>query len=321
MIDIVTNNVRQVGTPSEEDRIYISDKAYRRIHTQEFSDKRVFVFVGHTESAGGRYATFIEAAIAVTEISFEQNLPVWSNKAWSEVFREVKNNYDDSIIVGWAIDLKGFSPKVTTELQRIHREHFGGMHQLLMLLDSLQGEEGFYLNQSGSLMKRTGFFIYYKVEEKKKIESAEVELEIPESFVNKKISNEAAITVTNVRPRYREAIKTNGRTRVGREYKANKESLRIPGMMVTAMLVAALGLGVYNKYFGNTLETNAAQQVEVIEMKNYSTEQESSNQPSSETGSDDNQANHETGNTENKEEGATGDATVNLIPVEKVPQE
>ena len=33
MIDIVTNNVRQIGTPADEGRVYISEKAYKRIKT------------------------------------------------------------------------------------------------------------------------------------------------------------------------------------------------------------------------------------------------------------------------------------------------
>ena len=64
MIDIVTNNVRQIGTPADEGRVYISEKAYKRIKTEGFKDKEVFVLMGHTESSGGRYATFVEAAIA-----------------------------------------------------------------------------------------------------------------------------------------------------------------------------------------------------------------------------------------------------------------
>ena len=68
MIDIVTNNVRQIGTPADEGRVYISEKAYKRIKTEGFKDKEVFVLMGHTESSGGRYATFVEAAIAVYDM-------------------------------------------------------------------------------------------------------------------------------------------------------------------------------------------------------------------------------------------------------------
>ena len=83
MIDIVTNNVKQIGTPADEGRVYISEKAYKRIKTEGFKDKEVFVLMGHTESSGGRYATFVEAAIAVYDMEFDKNAPLWTNKVWS----------------------------------------------------------------------------------------------------------------------------------------------------------------------------------------------------------------------------------------------
>ena len=55
----------------DEGRVYISEKAYKRIKTEGFKDKEVFVLMGHTESSGGRYATFVEAAIAVYDMEFE----------------------------------------------------------------------------------------------------------------------------------------------------------------------------------------------------------------------------------------------------------
>ena len=85
MIDIVTNNVRQIGIPADEGRVYISEKAYKRIKTEGFKDKEVFVLMGHTESSGGRYATFVEAAIAVYDMEFDKNAPLWTNKVWSRL--------------------------------------------------------------------------------------------------------------------------------------------------------------------------------------------------------------------------------------------
>ena len=95
MIDIVTNNVKQIGTPADEGRVYISEKAYKRIKTEGFKDKEVFVLMGHTESSGGRYATFVEAAIAVYDMEFDKNAPLWTNKVWSRVFAEIKKSYEE----------------------------------------------------------------------------------------------------------------------------------------------------------------------------------------------------------------------------------
>ena len=112
MIDIVTNNVRQIGTPADEGRVYISEKAYKMIKGESFRDREVYVLMGHTESSGGRYATFVESAIPVHTIEFERNTPQWTNKVWNEVFQKIKKEYEELIIVGWALCQKNCQCKV-----------------------------------------------------------------------------------------------------------------------------------------------------------------------------------------------------------------
>ncbi len=163
MIDIVTNNVRQIGTPADEGRVYISEKAYKRIKTEGFKDKEVFVLMGHTESSGGRYATFVEAAIAVYDMEFDKNAPLWTNKVWSRVFAEIKKSYEELIIVGWAFRQEDFPAEPTPMLENIHREHFGGAHQLMFLLNRTEQEENFFIKKNNHLKKKTGFFVYYRM--------------------------------------------------------------------------------------------------------------------------------------------------------------
>lgn len=168
-------NIRQIGTPSEDNKIYMEDHVYRRLHQDDFRECHVYVFMGHTECKDG-YATFIEGVIPVTKMIFEQNLPIWTNQAWSEVFHKIRECYEDSIIVGWAIDIKGFAPKMTEKLEQIHREEFGGVHQMLLLMDSLEQEECFYVRKQNHLCRQTGFYIYYNLKRKEEKPSVEVEV-------------------------------------------------------------------------------------------------------------------------------------------------
>ncbi len=184
MIDIETKskrdlkNIRQIGAPTESDRIYIENAAYARIHEEDYAERRVFIFMGHTECTDGKYTTFVEASIPVHNIEFVQNVPQWNTHAWSDVFREIKRSYENSIIVGWAMDIKGFVPRMTTELEAVHREQFGGAHQVLFLMDSLEGEEYFFLNKGSHLQKKEGFYIYYS-REVHKFRTAELTVETP----------------------------------------------------------------------------------------------------------------------------------------------
>ena len=261
MIEIVTKNVEQIGRPTEDDRIYISDKAYKRVRQEGLAERSVFVLMGHTESSGGKYATFIEAAIPVWDIEFEHNVPIWNNHVWNGIFQEIKQNYEDAIIVGWAFDRKGYRPDSSTELEKVHREHFGGAHQLLFLIDSLQMDEKFYINKNNRLCERQGFFIYYKMEEKEKEKPQPVvEMELPEE-IPMKITSEPR--TSKARARYRQTINY---THTGSQEQNRGLSIAIVTMI--AIMVVLAGITVYTKGFSlsdkfKTIETLASPDKEV----------------------------------------------------------
>lgn len=233
MIEVINENdrnlknLKQIGTPREENKIYIENLAYSKIKEESYREKKVLVLMGHTERMDGRYATFVEAVIPVYEIEFSGATPRWNNTAWSKVFREIKRLYEDMIIVGWALDIKGMSPKMTPELERVHREHFGGVHQLLFLLDSLEQEETFYIYKENKLVSKDGFYIYHKARsrEKKRVEpTVDVEVVVPEAEIRRG-------------GRYRQLIQE--------QRKPEKDSGNIGVAIAVAMLVFVLGAGLY----------------------------------------------------------------------------
>ena len=91
-----------------------------------------------------------------------------------EVFRDIKRAYESYIIVGWALDIKGMPPKISMELEAVHREQFGGAHQVLFLLDSMERDEFFYITCKNHLRQKQGFYIYYEPEYVRRVD---VELE------------------------------------------------------------------------------------------------------------------------------------------------
>ena len=196
MIDIVTNNVKQIGTPADEGRVYISEKAYKRIKTEGFRDNEVFVLMGHTESSGGKYATFVEETIPVYDIEFEKNVPLWTNKVWNGVFNEIKEKYEEMIIVGWAFRQTEFPAEPTPMLENIHREHFGGAHQLMFLMNTVEQEENFYIKKNNHLKKKSGFFVYYRMSEHSSYCRGDVETGHKETEREKEYDVDERIKVT-----------------------------------------------------------------------------------------------------------------------------
>ncbi len=248
MIDIVTNNVRQIGTPADEGRVYISEKAYKMIKGESFRDREVYVLMGHTESSGGRYATFVESAIPVHTIEFERNTPQWTNKVWNEVFQKIKREYEELIIVGWALCQKNFPAEPTPQIEYVHHEHFGGAHQLLFLLNTQEAEENFYIRKNNHLKRKSGFFVYYKMELKKPDDKATeenpVKVELPDEFekmIREKKTEEIMHTAVQ-RGKYREIMRKKGE-----EVKTHDENSKMSTMMIAIIAAAVVIIGISAK--------------------------------------------------------------------------
>lgn len=251
MIDIVSGpqrdlkNIRQIGAPAEGDRIYIENSAYARVHEESYEERRVFIFMGHTECEEGIYTTFVEAAIPVRDMTFAQNLPQWSTHAWSDVFREIKRSYENSIIVGWAFDCKGFSPRLTAELEAVHREQFGGAHQVLFLMDSLEGEEYFYLHRGNHLQQKNGFYIYY-ARELHEVRMPDVTVELPRRGSLQTLPE----ADRKIRKRYQEKVKEKeqkNKNQTASEPPQGRKASSYAMAASIALLLMLVGAGVWQQ--------------------------------------------------------------------------
>lgn len=261
-------NLKQIGTPREENKIYIENMAYNKIKESSYKEKRVFVLMGHTERMESRYATFVEAVIPVREIEFSGIIPRWNNSTWSEVFREIKRLYEDMIIVGWAVDIKGMSPKMSPDLERVHREHFGGVHQLLFLLDTLEQEETFYVYKENKLVSKDGFYIYHKARRKENIAEKTYQEPIQVMVLPEKTRSFRRVEPeVDVELDVSEATPTRGgkyRQLMQEQKKPEKDNGNIGVAIAVAMLVFVVGVGVYENsgdVLGkqNSIETNLLQ--------------------------------------------------------------
>ena len=283
MIEIINDrgrnlkNLKQIGTPKEENKIYVEHMVYAKLKEASYKEKRVFVLMGHTERSEGRYATFIEGVIPIREIDFRGSIPCWNNSTWSEIFREIKRLYEEMIIVGWAVDLKGMLPKVTPELERVHREHFGGVHQLLFLLDTLEQEETFYMYKENKVIPKDGFYIYQKARKKETTELVKEKYEpIPIKVLDQKYEklqseSEQVDVEVDIQQNGEELTSWQGgryRQLVNMGQKKShkvKEEGNLGIAIAVAMLIFVIGVGVYedkDKLFSpsNSVPTNVIQE-------------------------------------------------------------
>lgn len=159
---VLPKDIRQMGKPDIGDRIYVEDRVYQKLHDyEEPVEKAVYVLLGKFENYFGKQCVFIEALIPLKEITFEGGLPVWNDKTWAYLYKKLCQAYDNMVIVGWAMDIRGRLPNMTVRIEKIHNANFGGTHQVLFLMDGLEREEAFYCSEKGHLRRREGYYIYY----------------------------------------------------------------------------------------------------------------------------------------------------------------
>lgn len=177
--------IRQIGNADVGDRIYLEEKVYQYLHRQTgwgetvFGEgRKVFVLLGKIENYAGQKCVFVESAIEIEEITYLDGVPVWNDKTWGYVFQRMKKFSEEMIVVGWAMDIKDSAPSLTDRLIGVHITHFGGKHQVLFLLDSMEKEENFYCSRQGRLRRREGFYLYH---DKKSL--AAIEDEMPRADV------------------------------------------------------------------------------------------------------------------------------------------
>jgi hypothetical protein len=179
------------------------------------------------------------------------------------------------IIVGWAVDVKGMLPKVTPELERVHREHFGGVHQLLLLLDTLEQEETFYMYKENKVVSKDGFYIYHKARKKEGVEVLKEERElVPIKVLDQKqesfnqSTEQVDVEVDIQQEEHKKIQRGRYRQLVNMHDKKTRESVGEGNFgiaIAVAMLVFVIGVGLYedkDKLFApsDSVTTNVIQE-------------------------------------------------------------
>lgn len=289
-------DIRQIGRPDVGERIYIEDEVYRYLHPYESNcEKLVYVLLGRFENYSGRQCTFVEAAIQLEHLEFDAEIPRWSDHEWAYIYKRLKDEYDSMVIVGWALDHRGCLPNMTKQIEQFHQTHFGGVHQTLFLMDTLEKEETFFSIRNGHLYRREGFYIYYdrhtaaKLKKMEHREEKTEEINLPETdevtfmqqdepapvqkekenlddILEEELYMEESMQQDEPEPLSQPELKRQGRYRKQLEEAEKTEEAKIPAYssLVLAVVVLTLGFTAYQNHKKmNEMENTLAQMNQV----------------------------------------------------------
>lgn len=161
-------NIRQIGNPEKDFRIYMEDYVYTYLHPAQINGMemgilpRLLILLGEINHFSNRSCAFISGAIQVENKEQPEELPEFNESTWRRIHTEMQRFFDKCEIVGWVLDIPGNTLEVSREMEEMHRINFVGKYQFFFLMDSREREEAFYTWKEGQLRRKEGYFIYYE---------------------------------------------------------------------------------------------------------------------------------------------------------------
>ena len=157
-------NIRQIGSPSGNKRIYIEDYVVTYLNyiaRPGSTCARGAILLGETKKSDIGDVIFISGAVDAQNIEFDMDETEFTEEVWSDIYEQVKEFFPDLSVVGWFLSRMGFSTAINEKIEKTHVDNFPGNDKVLLITDSLENDDAFYMYQKGQLVKQKGYYIYY----------------------------------------------------------------------------------------------------------------------------------------------------------------
>lgn len=157
-------NIRQIGAPSGNRRIYIEDYVMtylNQLANPNSTFARGAILVGESVRGANGEVVFISGALAAQNLELDLEESIFDGETWSYIYQEVKTYFPDLEVVGWFLSRMGFSTVVNDMIVKIHMDNFAGPDKVLYIMDALEGEDAFYMMEEEGLRRQSGYYIYY----------------------------------------------------------------------------------------------------------------------------------------------------------------
>lgn len=160
----IPKNVRQMGEPSGERRIYVEDYVITYINRifsgNKDREKVLLLFGGEMKEKGNRYL-YIRGACQVEAKGAEHGENYFSGEDFQEAMEEGKKYFDNLALIGWALIRRG-QPMSLEEKMRNTWEAYMSRIPIFLLGDSMEEEKIFYWKYDGRVKVQAGYYIFYE---------------------------------------------------------------------------------------------------------------------------------------------------------------
>ncbi len=165
----VPRNIRQIGLPAENYRIYMEDYVYTFLVRLAGGDTggesergHLAVLTGETKWQSGVSYVFVRGALTVDKAEAAADHIDFSEKVWSGIHDEQELYFPGQEIVGWFFAQQELQLEITEVFRRVHLKHFGGGEKVLLLMDPAEREDAFFRYENNFLVRQPGYYLFYE---------------------------------------------------------------------------------------------------------------------------------------------------------------
>lgn len=159
----IPKNVRQIGQVNDKKKIYVEDYVMsfiKKVGLKKDMSSELVVLLGQFVKINNCQCTFVSGAIEIKDVIYEDDL-VFHNETWTDIYETIKKYFTNVEIVGWSIIRAGLPLNIDERIQKVHVDNFAGQDKTLLLYDSLEREEAFYVFEENKLKRQDGYYIFY----------------------------------------------------------------------------------------------------------------------------------------------------------------
>ena len=164
----IPRNVRQIGIPTDIYRIYMEDYVFTFLSgmSKEAEEKGkdsgcLAILMGETKWKDGTAFLFISGALSVVMEELCAEHISFTEENWQNIQKEKEQYFPEKEVVGWFFGNAQWGAETAQLFTKVHLKYFGG-DKVLMLMDSAEGEDGFFRLENGCLIRQKGYYIYYE---------------------------------------------------------------------------------------------------------------------------------------------------------------
>ena len=156
-------NVRQIGNVSDSSKIYVED--YVDTYFNQLCEKADQALLGAFligEIEGEEDYIYIFGAIQMVDLQQKGKDVAVSENTWKEACETSKKYFGNAEILGWFLVSPGLVLEANHNLMKIHQTWFSKEKSILVLKESREKEEKYFVHKFRNLMESNGHYIYYE---------------------------------------------------------------------------------------------------------------------------------------------------------------